>query len=111
MNKWNEFIKILNTKGIPIPTIRDPKTQQGSISLTLVFISFNLFVLSVIGKYAAIFGGIDTNQSLNLFYACAALYWGRKFQNGNVSINDEQNNISTSTVATKPTPQKVDSPE
>jgi hypothetical protein len=32
------------------------------------------------GKIAGVFGGIDPGQCLNMFLACAGLYWGRKFQ-------------------------------
>lgn len=70
----------LNRHGVAIPTIKDPKTGVGSISLTLVFISFNAVLIGLVGKWSGAIGGIDIGQALNLFYACAALYWGRKFQ-------------------------------
>lgn len=76
--KWKSFVGKMNELGVPLPTVRDPKTGKGSISLTLVFISFNMVLLGLIGKATALFGGIDISQALNLFYACAALYWGRK---------------------------------
>lgn len=77
---WKLFSGYLNKYGIPVPLIRDPKTGYGSVSLTLVFISFNTVVVGLVGKWAGSLGGIDINQALNLFYACAALYWGRKLQ-------------------------------
>lgn len=77
-NKWINFVNKMNAAGVPLPTIRDPKSGKGSVSLTLVFISFNMVLLGLIGKATALFGGIDIAQALNLFYACAALYWGRK---------------------------------
>jgi hypothetical protein len=63
-----------------------------------VFISFNIVLVGLVGKWAGALGGIDLTQALNLFYACAALYWGRKLQNtastdkvDKVDNPDEQN--------------------
>lgn len=86
--KWIKLVSDMNKKGIPLPSVRDPKTGKGSVSLTLVFISFNMVLLGLIGKASGFFGGIDIAQALNLFYACSALYWGRQFQAGNSSIGD-----------------------
>lgn len=62
-----------------MPMIRDPKSGA-SVSLTLVFISFNIWVVSIIGKAAGALGGIDPSQTLNMFIVCTGLYFGRKFQ-------------------------------
>jgi len=78
--QWKEFVDKMNKVGVPLPTVRDPKTGLGSISLTLVFISFNIVLVGLVGKWAGALGGIDITQALNLFYGTAALYWGRKFQ-------------------------------
>lgn len=69
----------MNSNGIPIPMIRDPKSGS-SVSLTLVFISFNVWLVSIIGKAAGALGGMDPQQTLNMFMVCAGLYFGRKFQ-------------------------------
>jgi len=86
----------MNKKGIPIPLVRDPSTGLSSISLTLVFISFNIVVVGLVGKWAGALGGIDLTQALNLFYACAALYWGRKFQKKDLSINAAEKSTENS---------------
>lgn len=78
--KWLEIVRNANAKGIPIPLIRDNKSGLGSMSLTLVFLSFNVWLMSVIGKLAGVLGGMNPDQCLNMFLACAGLYWGRKFQ-------------------------------
>lgn len=78
--KMKNLVQKLNEKGIPVPLLKDPKTGVGSVSLTLVFISFNVWLASVIGKVAGILGGMNPDQCLNMFLACAGLYWGRKFQ-------------------------------
>jgi hypothetical protein len=77
---WDEFISNLNKKGIPVPMIRDPKTGLGSVSLTLMFFSFNVWLVSIIGKAAGSLGGMDPNQTMQMFMVCAGLYFGRKFQ-------------------------------
>jgi hypothetical protein len=86
--KWVNFVAQMNSNGVPLPTIRDPKSGKGSISLTLVFVSFNVVLVGLVGKWAGALGGIDLTQALNLFYACAALYFGRKFQRDGAAIDD-----------------------
>ena len=103
--KWLEFTSDMNSKGVPLPTVRDPKTKLGSVSLTLVFVSFNMVLLGLIGKAAGAFGGIDIAQALNLFYACAALYWGRKLQGKEVTLEEVQ---STKTNQASQEPQADD---
>jgi len=75
----SNYIEYLNKKGIPIPTVRDPKTQRGSVSLTLVAISSGLVIVGCVNK---LFGKdlIDMSRSLDFFYASCALYWGRRLQ-------------------------------
>lgn len=80
LEKWKNFVRDMNSKGIPVPMIRDGKTGEGSVSLTLVFISFNVWLVSIIGKAAGALGGMDPSQTLNMFMVCAGLYFGRKFQ-------------------------------
>lgn len=79
IEKWKQFVSDMNSKGIPVPMIRDPKTGA-SVSLTMVFLSFNIWVVSIVGKAAGALGGIDPSQTLNMFMVCAGLYFGRKFQ-------------------------------
>ena len=86
--KWLDFVSKMNSNGVPLPTIRDPKSGKGSVSLTLVFVSFNVVLVGLVGKWAGALGGIDLTQALNLFYACAALYFGRKFQRDGAAIED-----------------------
>jgi len=69
--------------------LKDPKNNKPSVSLTAFAISFILFAgLSV----AASLGYVkDTSSLAELFYACSALYFGRRFQLalGNKSTNEE----------------------
>ncbi len=86
LEKWKKFVNELNNKGIPMPLIKDPKTGSGSVSLTLVFISFNMCVIAMAGKWSGYFGTIDPQQALNLFMVTAGLYWGRKMQKNDKDI-------------------------
>jgi hypothetical protein len=76
----------MNAKGIPVPTIRDPKTGFGSISLTLVFLSSVIVIAGIIGKSAGALGGLDMNMAMEFFWTSTALYFGRQFQTKSGSI-------------------------
>lgn len=80
--KWKEFVGRMNEKGVPLPTVRDPKTGIGSVSLTLVAISFGLCVCGILTKWSGKIGGIDVGTALELFYASSALYFGRNWRSG-----------------------------
>lgn len=92
IQKWKDLVNKMNDKGIPLPMVRDPDTGEGSVALTLVFISFNLCVVGLMGKYSGYLGGVDMGQSLSLFGICAGLYWGRKFQSdgkGSIVVDEK----------------------
>ena len=74
------FVKSLNEKGIPIPVLRDPKTGLGSITLTMVFISFNTALLGQIGKISNLLGNVDLSQANYLFLMALGAYLGRRIQ-------------------------------
>lgn len=78
-----------NKMGVPIPTIRDPKTGKGSVTLTLVFISFNTALIGQAGKIAGILGGIDLTQANYLFLMCLGAYLGRKMQGDSKKVDIE----------------------
>lgn len=94
--KWRKFVNAMNDKGIPVPTLRDPATKRGSVSFTMVGVSFGLMTVCVVlamcmvvNKWAGIF--ITSDESINalkeaFFMALqmaglsVSLYFGRKFQ-------------------------------
>lgn len=80
ITKWKEFTAYLNKKGIPAPTIRDPKTGTGSVSLTLVFISSGLVIVGIVGKWTKLLDNVDIDTAMQFFWTACTLYWGRKFQ-------------------------------
>ena len=80
-----EIIIKLNEHGIPLPLFRiDGKP---SLSATMAILSFNVWLISVIGKSAGYFGGINSDQCFNMFIATSALYWGRKFQKDDKKVD------------------------
>jgi len=84
MNKilewWKSVVRDANERGVPLPMIR--VDGKASISATMMFLSFNIWLVSVIGKAAGALGGMDSGACLQMFIATAGLYFGRKFQRG-----------------------------
>lgn len=80
LDKWKKFVVTMNEKGVPMPMVRDPKTQLGSVSLTLLFLASIWVQLGLLGKFSAWFQGVNLDQALQFFYATSALYFGRQWQ-------------------------------
>ena len=91
LDKIKELFSQLNSKGIPIPMVRDPKTGVASISLTLLIISALNVQAGLIGKYAKMLEGIDLNQALNFFMIAAGLYFGRNLSTKTITSNEKDN--------------------
>jgi hypothetical protein len=99
---WRDFVVKLNERGIPVPTIRDPKTQLGSVSLTMVVVSFGLMSICVVmalclvvSKWAGFFAAADVSlnslkeafwMSFEMSGLSAGLYWSRKFQKDGTKV-------------------------
>lgn len=96
--KLKQFIISLNSNGIPVPMITDPKTGKSSVSLTLLFLSSLYVQVGLIGKYSKLLDGIDLNQALNFFLISAGLYFGRNLTTKTVdsqtqTLNEKDNNV------------------
>jgi hypothetical protein len=65
-------------KGVPVPVLRDPVSQQPSASFTLLVVSSGLVIFGLLNKVAKLVDGVDIDNALQFFYACAGLYFGRK---------------------------------
>jgi hypothetical protein len=102
-DKWLDLVSAANSKGIPLPHIRDPKTGMGSVSLTLVTYSTILVIIGIIGKWSGKLGGIDINSALQFFYASCALYFGR-------NLSSKQSVLPTNEKSTE-TNVPVDNPD
>lgn len=87
-----QWVECANKKGIPLPSLRDPKTQEASVSLTMMFISFNIVLVGLIGKMAGYLGGVDVQQAIYWFMVCAGLYFSRRIgKDGNKVTLDQTN--------------------
>lgn len=75
---WKSVVRGANERGVPLPMLR--VDGKASISATMMFLSFNIWLISVIGKAAGALGGMDSGACLQMFIATAGLYFGRKFQ-------------------------------
>lgn len=82
ISKIKEFVNSLNSKGVPIPMVRDPKTGDASMTATLVFLSFNNALLGQLGKISGLAGGVNLDQANYLFLACLGGYLGRRWTSG-----------------------------
>jgi hypothetical protein len=104
-DKWLEVVSAANSKGIPVPQVRDPKTGIGSVSLTLVTLSTVLVIVGIIGKWAGKLGGIDINSALQFFYASCALYFGRNISTKQTAAANNDKSTDTNVGA------NVDNPD
>lgn len=109
LNKWKEFVGSLNSKGIPLPMARDPQTGQGSVSLSMVIVSFGIMSICsltaaalVVNKWTGFFDADASavaslkeafSMAFQMSALSASLYWGRKFQRddkGNTSVEGDK---------------------
>ncbi len=74
VSKIKFFIKNWNVHGIGLPTVKDPKTNAGSITATLVVISCICVVASLISNK------VDKSGSMQFYIISLGAYLGRKFQ-------------------------------
>jgi hypothetical protein len=80
------WIAKLNSLGIPMPMVRDPKTGASSVSLTLVFLSSIYVQLALLNSFALMFKGIDVTNALYWHGMCVALYFGRSYKKDGAKV-------------------------
>jgi hypothetical protein len=90
INKIKTFIFNLNEKGVPLPLVRDPNTDQPSVTMTMMLISFTIAAGSLIGKFTNILGDIDTSGANYLFLTSAGLYLGRRMSGDSTKTEIEK---------------------
>jgi hypothetical protein len=81
-----------NTNGIPFPVLRDPQTGKGSVTLTMWFITFNIAIITLIGRVVKLLNGVDYDSVLWLFGITGGFYLGRKIQkksDGSLEVGDK----------------------
>lgn len=105
---WCLINAYFNKKGIPAPMIRDPKSGRGSVSLTMVFISFNVWLLSLIGMHFQVASDAVVDSTFNMVIACFGLYFGRKFSTGRgvVNFGDLEHPTHEDSESPRPRPNK-----
>jgi hypothetical protein len=81
------FIKNLQDKGVVLLFVVDPVNKQPSVSLTLLIVSFTLWILSLSKELSNHLGLIDTDNALNGVIVTAGLYLGRSFSNKKVNMS------------------------
>lgn len=91
LHNLKAIILALSSSGIPIPLLRDPKTQKGSISFTMLFMSFNIVLFGLIGKWSQHFD-IDLSNALTFFGITSGLYFGRKMSTGEPNAENSSKN-------------------
>lgn len=122
--KWFAFVERMNKYGIPVPTVRDPRTGKGSITAALVVFSAGMFGFCImfmlaasVAKWAGAFVmtaeallQVKTAADYSFQFLLAALggYLGRHLQKGE-SIDPELPQKSQEPVVLAK--QKVDSPD
>lgn len=77
---WKEWYGRLHETGLKLPFVRDPIKKSPSVSLTMLVISFNIYVLTLINKLAGFMNDVDGAGQLLLI--SAGLYFGRSFSGG-----------------------------
>lgn len=65
-----------------MPLLRDSRSQKGSGTWTMFWISFNLCAIGLIGKWSKQFEGIDINNALQLLMITGGFYLGRSVIKG-----------------------------
>lgn len=109
--KLKDFVARMNAKGLPLPTVRDPMTGVGSVSLTLLVISSVMVILGIFTKWSGKLGGIDVSNALDFFYASSALYFGRKFQTKKGNTIEGSGSVPESSNSQAPVSRKADDPD
>lgn len=87
-----KFLLELNTQGISIPLIRDPKLGTSSVSLSLVFLSATYVQITLIGSMLGSIKPEVFQNSFMWYVASVGLYFGRNLsvKPNDVKIEEEK---------------------
>lgn len=90
--KIKNWLLKMNREGMPMPMLKDPKTGKGSVTLTMFWISFNIAILTLAGKFTKILGDVDYSNVLWLLGLTGSFYLGRKLQGDgkNMTLSGEE---------------------
>lgn len=85
MEQFKALLDKFHTLGIKLPYFRDPLKGTPSVSLTLMLISFFLYLLTLVNKLAGWFGDSGGEGAFQLLLLTTSLYFGRSFNRGKSS--------------------------
>lgn len=107
IQKWKAFVDRMNSNGIPVPTMRDPKVKTGSVTFTLVVVSGGLCAISILVMLGTCLAKLKSDfslteqtaaqihdaftSSLEFLGMSLGAYLGRKMQGdakGNVTLSE-----------------------
>jgi hypothetical protein len=86
MEKLKALILKLNKNGVPLPMATDPKTGVGSLTVTMVVVSFGICALGVLGKASKVLGEVDLTAAHSLLVISLSAYLGRKVMNDGKNV-------------------------
>lgn len=104
--KLKKLVVLANTYGVPLPLVRDPKTDTGSVSLTLVFVSSVMVILGLISKEGGKLEIVNINHALEFFYASSFLYFGRTWRTHTAAAAQEKESNVPAVSTSKKLPPK-----
>jgi hypothetical protein len=90
LEKLKAKLKEIQEQGLYIVFLKDPITKQPSVTLSLLITSAIIVITGLLQKPSKLIGGIDIENSLSFFYACAGIYLGRKITGNKVTIDNQQ---------------------
>jgi len=83
IDQIKNFVKSWNVLGVGLPTMKDPKTNAGSITATLVVVSCACVVVSLISNK------IDKSGAIEFYVISLGGYLGRKFQTKTATVESD----------------------
>lgn len=99
---WMAFVQWGSSRGFPVFFLRDPRTKEPSVSLTMMVTTFLFCLLGLVNtaSHSKLLGDLDETSAFNLFMATAALYFGRNLTGSNGSKLDANTTITDTTTST-----------
>lgn len=85
-DKLSNLFAKMNSMGVPIPLARDPKIGKGSLTFTLVVMSFTVCLVLLAGKLTKLLGEFDYDNALWLLGLTLSSYLGRQFQKNGKAV-------------------------
>lgn len=92
-NKFRKFAIGLNENGVPLPLLRDNIKNRGSFPLTMFFISFNVALITLVGKITNFLGEVDYSNVLWLMGVTGS-FWVAEVMGKKISLDNTNKTLS-----------------